>query len=94
VGCGSYPHLQDAEVGATYARRRKCRFPAVYYGQGARVNYRRAMLTECATRRCGGHFTLSEQLTLILNYDYGTQDEGGVRRGRQVAGLAGYLNYS
>ena len=39
-------------------------------------------------------FTASEQLTFIVNYDYGTQDSGGAGFGKaKWQGIAGYANY-
>jgi len=39
-------------------------------------------------------FNVSEPLTLILNYDYGTQDGGSASGGKaKWQGLAGYVNY-
>jgi hypothetical protein len=41
-----------------------------------------------------GTLTVSDQLTLIGNYDYGTQDSGGAGIGKaKWQGFAGYVNY-
>jgi len=55
-------------------------------GARARVQLSKSDLSECATSSMWCTFTLSEQLTLILNYDYGTQDKRPSTAVRQVAG--------
>ena len=41
-----------------------------------------------------GSFKITEQLTFVANYDYGTQDNGSASGGKaKWQGIAGYLNY-
>lgn len=87
---------KTAEVGVTFAPAKEVSISAVYYGgkellsnyPKSDVNAMRNLVDVVAT------LTLSEQLTLVGNYDYGTQDKAGSRGGKaKWQGFAGYVNY-
>jgi hypothetical protein len=87
---------KTVELGATYAPSKEVSFAAAYYGgkellsnyPKSDVNGMRNLLDVVGT------FTLSPEMTLVLNYDYGTQDKAGLDGGKaKWQGLAAYLNY-
>ena len=87
---------KTAEVGATFAPSKEMSFSAVYYGGKELLsNYPKSDVDGMRNLvDVVGTFTLSEQLTLILNYDYGTQEKAAAGGGKaKWSGLAGYLNY-
>jgi len=89
---------KTVELGATFAPSKEMSFAAVYYGGKELVtNYPKS--TVSGTRHLidvVGTFTVSEQLTLVLNYDWGSQEQGGLTPGAKATwqGIAGYVNYS
>jgi hypothetical protein len=83
-----------AELGATYAPTKEMSFAAVYYGGKSLVSYYPKSVGLKGQRNLldlVGTFTLTEQITLVLNYDYGSQEASGSKA--KWDGLAGYLNY-
>jgi len=87
---------KTAEIGATFAPSKEMSFSAVYYGGKELVsNYPKSSANGMRNLfDVVGTFTLSEQLTLVLNYDYGTQDKAAFDGGKaKWQGLAAYLNY-
>ena len=87
---------KTVELGATFTPSKEMSFAAVYYGGRELVtNYPKSAANGMRNLvDVVGTFTLSEQWTLILNYDYGTQDKAGLTGGKaKWQGLAGYLNY-
>ena len=87
---------KTAELGATFAPSKEMSFAAAYYGGKELVsNYPKSDADGMRNLvDLVGTFTLSEQLTLILNYDYGTQEKAGLGGGKaKWSGLTGYLNY-
>jgi hypothetical protein len=87
---------KTAEIGMTFAPSKEMSFAAVYYGGKELVsNYPKSAANGMRNLvDVVGTFTLSEQWTLILNYDYGTQDKAGLTGGKaKWQGLAAYLNY-
>ena len=87
---------KTAELGATFAPSKEMSFSAVYYGGKELLsNYPKSDLNGMRNLvDVVGTFTLSEQMTLVLNYDYGTQDKAAFDGGKaKWQGLAAYLNY-
>ena len=87
---------KTGELGVTFAPSKEMSFAAVYYGGKELVtNYPKSDVNGMRNLvDVVGTFTLSEQMTLILNYDYGTQDKAGLSGGKaKWQGLAAYLNY-
>ena len=87
---------KTAEIGATFAPSRAASFSAVYYGGKELVtNYPKSDANGMRNLvDVVGTFNLSEQMALVLNYDYGTQDKAGADGGKaKWQGLAAYLNY-
>ena len=87
---------KTAELGATFAPSKEMSFGAVYYGgKELLANYPKSDVNGMRNLvDVVGTFILSDQLTLILNYDYGTQDKAGLNGGKaKWQGIAGYLNY-
>ena len=87
---------KTVELGATLAPSKEMSFVAVYYGgKELLANYPKSDVNGMRNLfDVVGTFTLSEQLTLILNYDYGTQDKAAFDGGKaKWQGFAGYLNY-
>ncbi|MGE5616454.1 MAG: outer membrane beta-barrel protein [Bacillota bacterium] len=85
---------KTVELGATYAPTKEMSFAAAYYGGKSLVSYYPKSVGVKGERNLldlVGTFTLSEQVTLILNYDYGSQEALGSKA--KWDGLAGYLNY-
>ncbi len=88
---------KTAEIGLTYAPSKEMSFAAVYYGGKELVsNYPKSSANGMRNLfDVVGTFNVTEQLTLVLNYDYGTQDKAGADGGKaKWQGLAGYGNYS
>ena len=87
---------KTVELGATYAPSKEMSFSAVYYG-GKELLANYPKIDPSGMRNLVdvvGTFTLSEQMTLVLNYDYGTQDKAAFDGGKaKWQGLAAYLNY-
>ena len=87
---------KTVEIGATFAPSKEASFAAVYYG-GKEVlsNYPKSDVNGMRNLvDIVGTFTLSEQLTLVLNYDYATQEKASLDGGKaKWQGLAAYLNY-
>jgi hypothetical protein len=87
---------KTAEIGATFAPSKEMSFSAVYYGGKELLsNYPKSDVNGMRNLvDVVGTFTLSEQLTLVANYDYGTQDKAGLSGGKaKWQGFAGYINY-
>jgi Putative beta-barrel porin-2, OmpL-like. bbp2 len=87
---------KTAELGLTFAPSKEMSFAASYYGGKELLsNYPKSDLNGMRNLvDVVGTFTLSEQLTLVLNYDYGTQDKASFDGGKaKWQGLAAYLNY-
>ena len=87
---------KTGELGVTFAPSKEMSFSAVYYGGKELVtNYPKSDANGMRNLvDVVGTFTLSEQMTLILNYDYGTQDKAGLSGGKaKWQGLAAYINY-
>jgi hypothetical protein len=87
---------KTAEIGVTFAPSKEMSFAAVYYGGKELVtNYPKSSANGMRNLfDVVGTFTLTEQLTLVLNYDYGTQDKAAFDGGKaKWQGLAAYLNY-
>ncbi|MEP6657325.1 MAG: outer membrane beta-barrel protein [Betaproteobacteria bacterium] len=89
-------HDKTIELGATFAPSKMLSFAGSYYGGKERIsnypksdaNGMRNLLDLIAT------FNATEQLTLILNYDIGTQERGAPDGGKaRWQGVAGYANY-
>ena len=87
---------KTGELGVAFAPSKEMSFSAVYYGGKELVtNYPKSDVNGMRNLvDVVGTFTLSEQMTLILNYDYATQDKAGLSGGKaKWQGLAAYLNY-
>ncbi len=87
---------KTAELGVAFAPSKEVSFLAVYYGGKELLgNYPKSDVNGMRNLvDIVGTFTLSEQLTLVLNYDYGTQDKASASGGKaKWHGLAAYLNY-
>lgn len=87
---------KTAEIGATFAPTKEMSFSAVYYGGKELVaNYPKSSLNTMRNLvDVVGTFNLTEQVALVLNYDYGTQDKAAADGGKaKWQGLAAYLNY-
>jgi hypothetical protein len=84
------------ELGGTYAPTKTVSFVASYYGGKERVtNYPKS---DAKGRRnlfdIVGTFNATDQLTFIVNYDYGDQGQGAAGGGKaKWQGIAGYVNY-
>ena len=87
---------KTAELGVTFAPSKEMSFSAVYYGGKELVtNYPKSDANGMRNLvDVVGTFTLSEQMTLILNFDYGTQDKAGLSGGKaKWQGVAAYINH-
>lgn len=87
---------KTVELGATYAPSKEVSLAASYYGGKELLsNYPKSDINGMRNLvDVVGTFTLSPELTLVLNYDYGTQDKAALDGGKaKWQGLAGYLNY-
>ncbi len=89
-------HDKTVELGAIFAPSKVVSIAASYYGGKERVsNYPKSAAN--GTRNLFdivGTFNATDQLTLILNYDYGTQDNAAAGGGKaKWDGIAGYANY-
>ena len=85
-----------AEIGATFAPSKEISLSAMYHGGKELVtNYPKSDLNGMRNLvDLVGTFNLSEQLALVLNYDYATQDKAAFDGGKaKWQGLAAYLNY-
>ena len=89
-------HGATAEVGLTFAPSKGVSLIASYYGGNELVTYypksdangMRNLIDLVAT------FNATDALTLILNYDYGTQAQAAANGGKATwQGVAGYVNY-
>ena len=87
---------KTGELGVMFAPSKEMSFSAMYHGGKELVtNYPKSDLNGMRNLvDLVGTFTLSEQLTLVLNYDYATQDKAAFDGGKaKWQGLAAYLNY-
>ena len=89
-------HDVTVELGGTFAPSKAVSLTAMYHGGKERVtnypksdaNGMRNLIDLVAT------FNATDQLTFVLNYDYGTQDKGAANGGKaKWEGVAGYVNY-
>jgi hypothetical protein len=88
---------KTVEVGLTWAPAKTMSFAANYYGgkelvtnypKSTDLNGMRNLIDLVAT------FNATDQLTFILNYDWGSQDKGAPAGGdAKWQGIAGYVNY-
>lgn len=88
---------KTAELGLLYAPSKTVSLAASYYGGKELVtNYPKSGLDGMRNLLdLVGTFNLTDQLTLVLNYDYGTQDKAAADGGKaKWQGVAGYLNYA
>lgn len=92
----SINHGATVELGGTYTPVKEVTLVASYYGGNSLVSYypktgangMRNLFDIVAT------FNVSDPLTIVLNYDYGTQAQGAPEGGRASwQGIAGYANY-
>ncbi len=89
-------HDKTIELGGTFAPSKTVSVVASYYGGKERVtNYPKSDANGMRHLfDIVGTFNATDQLTLILNYDYGTQDNAAVGGGKaKWDGIAGYANY-
>jgi hypothetical protein len=87
---------KTVELGATFAPSKAVSLAASYYGGKELVtNYPKSSANGMRNLfDVVGTFTLAEPLTLVLNYDYGDQEQGAASGGKaKWQGLAAYLNY-
>lgn len=87
---------KTVEIGATFAPSKEMSFAAMYHGgKELLANYPKSDANGMRNLvDVVGTFNLSEQLALVLNYDYGTQDKAAFDGGKaKWHGLAAYLNY-
>ncbi len=88
---------KTVEVGLTYAPSKTMSFAANYYGGKELVaNYPKS--TDLNGMRnlidLVGTFNVTDALTLVVNYDWGSQDKGDPAGGdAKWQGIAGYANY-
>ena len=89
-------HDKTVELGATFAPSKVVSIAASYYGGKERVtNYPKSDANGMRNLfDIVGTFNATDQLTLILNYDYGTQANAAAGGGKaRWDGIAGYANY-
>ena len=89
-------HDKTVELGATFAPSKVVSIAASYYGGKERVtNYPKSDANGMRNLfDIVGTFNATDQLTFILNYDYGTQENAGAGGGKaKWDGIAGYVNY-
>jgi hypothetical protein len=87
---------KTVEIGALFAPSKEMSFSAMYHGGKELIaNYPKSDVNGMRNLvDLVGTFNLSEQLALVLNYDYGTQDKAAFDGGKaKWQGLAAYLNY-
>jgi len=89
-------HNATVELGGTFAPTKTVSFVASYYGGKELVtNYPKSSAK--GTRNLFdivGTFNATDQLTFILNYDYGDQEQASASGGKaKWQGIAGYANY-
>jgi hypothetical protein len=89
-------HDATVELGGTFAPTKNVSIVASYYGGKELVtNYPKS--TAKGTRNLFdivGTFNATDQLTFILNYDYGDQEQAAANGGKaKWQGIAGYANY-
>jgi len=89
-------HDATVELGGTFAPTKTVSITASYYGGKELVtNYPKSSAK--GTRNLFdivGTFNATDQLTFVLNYDYGTQQNAAAGGGRaKWDGIAGYANY-
>ncbi|HXZ50165.1 MAG TPA: outer membrane beta-barrel protein [Usitatibacter sp.] len=87
---------KTVELAATYTPSKTVTLIANYYGGKELVtNYPKSDLNGMRNLLdLVGTFNLTDQLTLVLNYDYGDQDKAAADGGKaKWQGIAGYLNY-
>jgi hypothetical protein len=89
-------HGATAELGGTYAPSKTVSITASYYGGKQLVSYYPKSDAN-GTRNLFdivGTFNATDQLTFILNYDYGDQKNAAADGGKaKWQGIAGYANY-
>lgn len=84
------------ELGGTFAPTKEITIVASYYGGKERVaNYPKSDANGMRNLfDIVGTFTVTDQLSFILNYDYGNQDAAAAGGGKaKWQGIAGYANY-
>ena len=89
-------HDKTIELGGTFTPTKTMSFVASYYGGKERVtNYPKSDANGMRNLfDLVGTFTASDQLTFILNYDYGTQDHAAANGSKaKWDGIAGYATY-
>lgn len=89
-------HSATAELGGTFAPSKALSLTASYYGgKELLTNYPKSAAK--GTRNLFdfvGTYNATDQLTFILNYDYGDQESGSAGLGKlKWEGVAGYVNY-
>lgn len=87
---------KTVELGATYAPSKTVSLAASYYGgKELTANYPKSGINGMRNLfDVVGTFNLTEQLALVLNYDYGDQENAAADGGKaKWEGVAGYLNY-
>lgn len=87
---------KTVELGGIFAPSKQVSLIATYYGGKERVtNYPRSDANGMRHLiDLVGTFSVSDQLTLIVNYDYGTQAQGAFDGGKaKWQGVAAYANY-
>jgi hypothetical protein len=89
-------HNATVELGGTFAPTKTVSFVASYYGGKELVtNYPKSSAK--GTRNLFdivGTFNATDQLTFIVNYDYGDQEQAAANGGKaKWQGIAGYANY-
>ncbi len=88
---------KTVELGATYAPAKTVSFSAAYYGgKELTSNYPKSGVNGMRNLfDLVGTFNVSDQLALVVNYDYGTQENGAADGGKaKWEGIAGYVNYT
>ena len=89
-------HDKTVELGGTFTPSKALSFTASYYGGKERVsNYPKSDANGMRNLLdMVGTFNLSDQLSFVLNYDYGDQEAAGANGGKaKWQGVAGYANY-
>lgn len=89
-------HDLTVELGATFAPSKSASLAGSYYGGKELVtNYPKSDLNGMRHLiDLVGTFNVTDQLALVLNYDWGMQDQARVDGGRaRWDGIAGYVNY-
>ena len=87
---------KTVEIGATFAPSKEMSFAAMYHGGRELLsNYPKSDVNGMRNLvDLVGTFNLSDKMTLVLNYDYGTQDKAAFDGGKaKWQGLAAYLNF-